>query len=420
MCSTGGSDALARLAAALDDLSAEDLTGRFGPQLIERLGPLLTTANRLTAEAARTVRQCELTGAAEHDGKASMASWLRGHALLSAGAASRLVTSGRALDALPAVAAAAASGAVTAEALVAIAPVAAPATLAAAAAQGVDLAGIDATLAEVAASRPHAELRQIVAHYLARLHPDGPEPDPTEGRSLSMTRHADGSLSFRGELDAVGGEKLQAAVESIVQANRPAGDTRTRAQQQGDALVQLLCDNALAAGALPTLRTHKPHVVVRVDLEDLVDPATGPAAAKLGFGATISAARARWLACDGTVTRIVIGPEGQPLDLGRAPAAPQGPAASLRAVGGGGVLSFAGCDAPAHWCDVHHLLHWADGGDTSLANSGLLCERHHTKVHHGYRIVRDAEGRWHTYRPHGTEILILPHLTGEPERARTG
>jgi hypothetical protein len=53
-----------------------------------------------------------------------------------------------------------------------------------------------------------------------------------------------------------------------------------------------------------------------------------------------------------------------------------------------------------------HLLHWIDGGDTSLENSALLCERHHTKVHHGFRVERPPEGRWRTYRPDGTEILI--------------
>ncbi|MGZ4546858.1 MAG: HNH endonuclease signature motif containing protein, partial [Blastococcus sp.] len=67
---------------------------------------------------------------------------------------------------------------------------------------------------------------------------------------------------------------------------------------------------------------------------------------------------------------------------------------------------FAGCHAPTFWCDVHHLVHWVDGGETSEENSGLLCERHHTKVHHGFRIERDPDGRWHTYRPDGTEILI--------------
>jgi Domain of unknown function (DUF222) len=46
-------------------------------------------------------------------------------------------------------------------------------------------------------------------------------------------------VSFRGELDAVAGEKFQAAIESFVQADRPAGDERTRAQRMGDALVQL-------------------------------------------------------------------------------------------------------------------------------------------------------------------------------------
>ncbi|WP_319946896.1 HNH endonuclease signature motif containing protein [Blastococcus carthaginiensis] len=374
--------------------------------------------NRLTTEIARTVRQGELTGAAEHDGQKTMASWLRGHARVSPAAAFRLVSSGRALEALPAVAAAAATGAVPAEALAVIAPVTSAANLAAAEAQGVDLAGVDAALAEVAATRPHAELRQVVDHYLARLDPDGPEPDPTEGRSFTLVRHADGSVSGRFELDAVGGEKVQAAIESVVQANRPAGDMRTRAQQSADAFVQL-ADNQLAAGTLPVLRTHKPHVVVRVDLEDLVDPATGPGAATLGFGTIISAARARWLACDGGISRIVIGPDGEVLDYGRRQRVSPPPLRRALEARDGGCV-FAGCDAPAHWCDVHHLVHWADGGDTSLENSGLLCERHHAKVHHGFTIVRDADGRWHTYRPDGTEILILPRITAEPANSRAG
>ena len=64
-------------------------------------------------------------------------------------------------------------------------------------------------------------------------------------RAVSIARHADGSLTARIELDAVGGEKFCTALEALVQAGRAAGDLRTRAQQLGDALVQL-CDNALA------------------------------------------------------------------------------------------------------------------------------------------------------------------------------
>jgi hypothetical protein len=36
---------------------------------------------------------------------------------------------------------------------------------------------------------------------------------------------------------------------------------------------------------------------------------------------------------------------------------------------------------PAAWADAHHLVHWADGGPTDLANAALLCGRHHTVVH---------------------------------------
>jgi hypothetical protein len=289
-----------------------------------------------------------------------------------------------------------------------IAPVAAVEVQAEAVGQGVDLSDVDQALTEVATTQVHAALGTVVQHFLDRLNPDGTEPDPTEGRLLSIARHPDGSVSGRFELDAVGGEKVQAVLESMLQANRPAGDTRTRGQRLGDAFVQW-ADNSLAAGDLPILRTVKPHVMVRIDLAALIDPATGPAAASTGFGAQISAARARMLACDGSIARIVMGPEGRLLDYGRDQRV--APPHLRRAVEYRDERCvFTGCDAPSWWCDVHHLIHWIDGGETDLDNSALLCESHHTKVHHGFQIERQPDGRWHTYRPDGTEILLHPHL----------
>ncbi|RFU21098.1 HNH endonuclease [Geodermatophilus marinus] len=393
------------LCAAIDGLAGAELASAFGPELLDRLGGLLVAQHRIAAEVARTVRACELAGAAEFDGLKTMASWLRGHGRMSTLAAAGLVRAGRALEALPALAEAHAAGAVSAEAVATVAPVAADKNLAAAAAAGVDLAEVDRLLTGVAAERPHADLVQVVRHYLTGLDPDGPEPDPTEGRRLSLVRHADGTLTGRLELDAAGGERLQAALESLLQAGRCAGDERTRPQAQADALVQL-CDLQLAAGTLPVLRTVKPHVAVVIKAEDLIDPTAGPGAAELGFGATISAARARWLACDGAVTRIVLGPDGTPLDVGRTHrVVPPHLRRAVERRDRGCV--FTGCGAPTHWCDVHHLLEWPLGGETSLANSALLCERHHTKVHHGFRVERRPDGRWRTWRPDGTEIHIL-------------
>ena len=65
-----------------------------------------------------------------------------------------------------------------------------------------------------------------------------------------------------------------------------------------------------------------------------------------------------------------------------------------------------GCDALPAWCDVHHVRHWAHGGDTSAENSALLCERHHTACHEGgFRVHRDpGTTHWRTYRPDGSQI----------------
>jgi hypothetical protein len=404
MCSDGSGDALADLEGVLDRLADVDLTGMFGPQVLERTQRLLCARNRLDAQLARTVREGELTQAADHDGKKTMQSWLRGHGRLSAGAAHRLVATGRALEHLPAVAVAFVAGRVTAEAVAVIAPVAREEHRAAAVAAGVDLAAVDAVLADTAATRPLDELGQVVHHYLERLDPDGTEPDPTEGRTLSMSAHPDGSWTGRFELDAVGGQKVATVLESMLQANRPGGDTRSRSQQLGDAFVQW-ADNTLAAGDLPVLRGSKPHVIVTIDHEDFTDPHPGYGAARTGFGTTISATAARLLACDGGVTRIVFGPDAQPGNLGREKRL--FPAHIRRAldVRDRGCV-FAGCLAPTYWCDAHHVLHWADGGETSVENGALLCERHHTKVHHGFRIELQPDGRWRTYRPDGTEILM--------------
>ena len=101
---------------------------------------------------------------------------------------------------------------------------------------------------------------------------------------------------------------------------------------------------------------------------------------------------------------IVFGPEGQQLDL-----RPQSSASSLRPLRRAVEhrdrhCVFTGCDAPPSWCDVHHLLALdLYGGDTDLDNSALLCERHHTKVHYGFRVERQPDGRWRT-PPDGTEI----------------
>ncbi|SFO68799.1 protein of unknown function, partial [Geodermatophilus dictyosporus] len=181
-----------------------------GGDVLDDVAALVAERNRIDALLARRVRAAELSQAAERDGLTSMRPWLRGHCRLSAAAAARVVGNGRVLDHLPALAEAHDAGLVSAEQVAVAAVALTPERLQAAAERGVDLAVIDAVLTQVAIDHPHADFVAAVRHYLAGLDPDGPEPDPTEGRRLMLARHADGTLSGRFELDAVGGEKLQA------------------------------------------------------------------------------------------------------------------------------------------------------------------------------------------------------------------
>jgi hypothetical protein len=395
---------MSELRSALDALASDDVRSLSPRQQLEEISQLLEARNRIDAQLARRVRVADLQQAPEDDGRKTMQSWLRDLGRLSPGAAGQLVRNGRALDHLPVLASAFAAGAVTAEQVAVIAPVAKEDRRAAALAQGVDLDELDRTLTAVAAGRHIQQLNRVVHHYLSRLDPDGPEPDPTDQRSVTLSKFSDGTVVLRGQLDAVGGEKLQTALEAILQADRPKGDRRTRAQQLADALVQL-AGNQLASGDLPFLRTSKPNVVVTIPREDLADPATGPAAATTGFGGLVSAATARMVACDGSITPVLIDEHGMPLNVGRTKRVVPPhlrKAVELRDE----ACVFAGCGAPKYWCDVHHLQHWIFGGETSLENSALLCERHHTKVHHGFRVERDPGGRWRTFRPDDTEIVI--------------
>ena len=38
---------------------------------------------------------------------------------------------------------------------------------------------------------------------------------------------------------------------------------------------------------------------------------------------------------------------------------------------------MAGCDRPAPWTEVHHIIEWLNNGPTDLDNLCLLCRHHH-------------------------------------------
>lgn len=378
-------------------------------ELLDLIPAVHIGATKLAALLTRMADAAEQRKAHRTDGMVTMKAWLTGHCRMAGTDAAALLRAGRRLGDLPELAAAFDSGTVSAAHVRVITEAVTPARVARATEVGIDVAVTDRVLTDAARELGPEDTGKAARRWVAGIDPDGVLDDAAGlPRVFRLAPSSGGRVYLAGHLDPVGGEIVHTALESVMNGHRPSGDRRSHAQRQGDALVEL-CRQMLAAGALPRVRGERAQIRVSIDLMALCAErgAAGVSGGELPFAGPVGPETARRLACDAGVVRIITGPDGLPLDVGHAQRTAT--AAIRRAVEFRDLhCVFAGCRAPAAWCDVHHVIHWAHGGVTSCENGALLCERHHTAVHEGgFAVARDAgTSVWHTYRPDGSEVLI--------------
>jgi hypothetical protein len=376
-------------------------------ELLRTVAEFQVAINKLMARQTRVVRTADAREVYKDDGMGSMESWLTGHCRLSGRDAAALVRAGRRLQDLPEVGAAFAEGELTATHVAVVTAAVTPERVDAAERHGISLATTDEVLAEAARRLGPEDTAKAVRRWVDGIDPDGALADAADvDRRFAMAVSYGGRVHLSGHLDPVGAETVHAALEACMNGDRPAGDLRSHAERQGWALVEA-CRRALVAGGLPDVRGERPQVRVTIDWWSLCAAAgaAGRAPGELPFAGPINPETARRLACDAGVVRVITGPDGLPMDTGREQRTAN--AAIRRALEmRDGHCVFAGCTAPAAWCDVHHVIHWVHGGPTSCDNGALLCERHHTAVHEAAFTIHREPGTaiWHTYRPDGTEI----------------
>jgi Domain of unknown function (DUF222)/HNH endonuclease len=227
--------------------------------------------------------------------------------------------------------------------------------------------------------------------------------DAEHARFVSWWWSDDGRrFGLAAELPAASGAVVARALQRMAERvpHMPGEDDATGAEaRRADALVAL-CSARLGSDPDPDRAT----VVVHAPLASLMADRGG---ASLEDGGVAHPETARRLACDARVQTVIEDEHGQPLALGRSSREPS--AAMLRQLRyRDAECRFPGCGA-RQFTQAHHIVWWKRGGTTDLANLVLICTFHHKLVHeHGWGLRRDPSGEVRWLRPDGAPYHAGP------------
>ncbi len=418
--STPAVDALTGFRAGLDQLIAAVEGGGLDHLddlgLVGFLQGFEVQRNRMALVDHRMLRDAEERGLAGRLGQSRLSTVLVGALRISAGEAARRVRASAAVGdrvsmcgeplppVRPVLAAAQRTGRVSAEQVSII-----ERGLDRVDRRGFDPADLDAAevmLTGHALTFGPKELKQLTDHTVDRIDPDGTRPADelnSDRRFFELRPSPDGT--YRGEFRLTGtvGAKLAAVlgplarprVDVDAQPNgHPLGmsDARTYGQRMHDA-VEEVCDRLLRTGQLPDSGGTPATVIITINLDDIL--------ARAGYGTTsdgtlIPTTRILELADQAELIWTFINRHGNVLDQGRTRRIAT-PAQTYALIARDAGCSFPGCTHPPEWCERHHVIDWASGGLTNLANLTLLCRyHHHNFTRHGWtcRINGDGIPEW--------------------------
>ncbi|GAB3464073.1 HNH endonuclease [Kineococcus endophyticus] len=216
------------------------------------------------------------------------------------------------------------------------------------------------------------------------------EPDSASRRTLTFTRHH-GMLRMTLDLDEAAAVVVRSALEAAAKPLPTASgdDTRSLGQRRHDGLVDLVTTGAHhPASSTDPAVAHKATVVLRATLDDTGQLQNGTATADTHGPITDATLRAA--SCDGDVTVAVMDRLGRPRPLHTLERHATDNQRLIVAERDRGCIA-PGCGAPAWACHLHHVVHWSDGGPTSIDNLVLLCGRDHRALHAGRLEARFGE-----------------------------
>jgi hypothetical protein len=238
-------------------------------------------------------------------------------------------------------------------------------------------------------------------------------------RLNSSTGMVEGRFAFHPEL----ANQVFGAVDREVAATAAGGERQGDPEFVGPTVDR----NRLAAEALGRLVAagHQQRRPLEADITLIVDHRTltdGPhdhAVCETSEGLELPPASVRRLLCQGRVTPIIVGADGNALDAGRTIRhANRRQRRALRAMYR--CCAFGDCAVAFDRCEIHHILPWELGGSTDLRNLIPLCSRHHHTVHEFAWTLELSADRTLTIRRPDGEVFTVSEPDVPPQRTPSG
>jgi Domain of unknown function (DUF222) len=269
----------------------------------------------------------------------------------------------------------------------------------------------EARLLEMALIATGAQLERLCRGYRGVLDSEKvPQPEERSVRSrmlpggmvrLELVLEPDeADLILRAVERAREVQAQETRAQKAVKASGPSAEPPWPSRADGAVAV---AESFLAGNPVKGTGGERFQVMVHLD-QDVLGP-DGAWAGTLEDGTHLSAEALRRVACDCGL--VATGRDGEALNIGRR--ARTIPPAIRRAL----MLRDRGCAFPGcthtAFLHGHHIKHWFHGGETSLANTLLLCSRHHHLVHEGgWTIASDADGAFVFHPPVGKPLRPEP------------
>jgi hypothetical protein len=272
-------------------------------------------------------------------------------------------------------------------------------------------------LLDQAARLTATELQRGARHVVEVIDPDGSARQREaelaredrvahRRRFLTITDDGAGGIRLKGRGSVEDGATLRAALLPLT-APVPMTDPETCEQvpdprdygvRMWDAVVEL-AQTSLDANLPPDSHGARPRVVVTTDLEALRGALVERG--RTDDGLELSPSAVRRLACDADIIPVALGGAGVVLDVGRSYRLVTAPIWTALVVRDRH-CAFPGCRRPPIMCHAHHIVPWAQGGATKLANLVLLCGHHHRAVHETpWQVRLDSESGLPEFCPPG-------------------